>query len=97
MRQGRRCASLTSGRGHVNETAPAWDLEYLQVAYRDFVAWRENNSTFQAIAAYDFGGGNFLGDGGAQRISWLSVTHDMDDVLDACKKYWVELIGKLSP
>ncbi len=23
--------------------------------------------------------------------------HDMDDVLDACKKYWAELIGKLPP
>ena len=23
--------------------------------------------------------------------------HDMDDVLDACKKYWAELIGRLSP
>jgi putative ABC transport system permease protein len=65
----------------INETAPSWDLEFLQVAYRDFVAWRENNSTFQSMAAYDNGGGNLVMDDGAARITFLSATHDIDEVL----------------
>lgn len=65
----------------LNETAPSWDLEYLQVAYRDFDAWRQENRTFQSMAAYDVGGGTLVREGGASRIDYLSATHDMDDVM----------------
>lgn len=65
----------------IDETAPAWDLEYLSIMYRDFVSWRAENSTFEAMALYDEGGGNFVGDGTARRVTILLTTHDMDDVL----------------
>jgi predicted permease len=65
----------------LDETAPSWDLEFLSVAYRDYAAWRDNNETFQSMAVYDYGGGNFVADGSAQRVSYLLATHDIDDVL----------------
>ncbi|NNL30567.1 MAG: FtsX-like permease family protein, partial [Gemmatimonadetes bacterium] len=65
----------------LDETAPAWDLEFLSVMYRDFVAWREANSTFESMALYSEGGGNFVGEGSARRVTTLLATHDLDDVL----------------
>jgi predicted permease len=65
----------------VDETAPSWDLEFLSVAYRDLLSWQEANHTFQAIAAYSSGGGNLVSEGTAKRVSYLSATHDIDDVL----------------
>ena len=65
----------------LDETAPQWDVEYLSVAYRDFAAWRDNNSTFQSMMVYDRGGGNFVGEGEAQRVTFLTATHTIDEVL----------------
>ena len=65
----------------IDETAPAWDLEFLSVAYRDFAAWRESNSTFHSMSAYSFGGGTLLTADGPFRISYLVATHDIDEVL----------------
>ena len=52
----------------LDETAPQWDLEYLSIAYRDYAAWRDANSTFQSMAVYDGGGGNLVVDGTAKRV-----------------------------
>ncbi len=65
----------------LNETAPSWDLETLMIAYRDFDTWRAENDTFQAMAALRPGGGTLLIDGLPQRVSYLSTTHDIDEVL----------------
>ena len=65
----------------LDETAPQWNLEYLNIAYRDFAAWRDNNSTFQSMMVYNSGGGNFVGDGEAQRVTYLNATHTIDEVL----------------
>jgi predicted permease len=65
----------------LNETAPRWDLEFVQVAYRDFAEWRRQNRTFEAMAVYDGGGANFSEDGIAERVTFLAATHDIDDVL----------------
>lgn len=65
----------------IDETAPAWDLEYLSIMYRDFVSWRAENSTFESMALYDQGGGNLVAGESARRVTILLVTHDMDDVL----------------
>ncbi len=65
----------------LDETAPAWDLEFLSIMYRDFVSWRAENSTFESMGLYDEGGGNFVGDGSARRVTILLATHDLDDVL----------------
>ncbi|MEM7416000.1 MAG: ABC transporter permease [Gemmatimonadota bacterium] len=65
----------------LDETAPAWDLEFLSIAYRDFDTWRSENTTFEAMAVFDRGGGTILIDGEPQRVDYLATTHDIDDVL----------------
>lgn len=65
----------------LNETAPQWNLEFLSIAFRDFDRWREENDTFQAMSAIRDGGGNLLIDGVPERVSYLSTTHDIDEVL----------------
>jgi hypothetical protein len=64
-----------------DETAPEWDLEYVGMAYPDFAEWRKSNRTFQSMAVFGEGGGNLSGRGPAERVGFLSVTHDLDDVL----------------
>jgi predicted permease len=65
----------------LDETAPQWDLEFLSIAYRDFDRWRAEASTFHSMAVFDQGGGNALIEGAAVRLSYLLVTHDIDEVL----------------
>lgn len=65
----------------LNETAPQWNLEFLSIAFRDFDRWRAENDTFQAMSAIRDGGGNLLIDGKPERVSYLSTTHDIDEVL----------------
>ncbi len=65
----------------LNETAPQWDLEFVQVAYRDFAQWRRENRSFEAMAVFDGGGANLSGDGASERVTYLAATHDIDDVL----------------
>ncbi len=65
----------------LDETAPQWDLEFLNIAYRDFDTWRAENSTFQSMAVIGYGGGTLIVDGAPRRVSFLSTSHDLDDVL----------------
>ena len=65
----------------LDETAPQWNLEYVGIAYPDFVAWREANRTFTSMAVFTSGGANFASSGSAERIDYVSATHDLDDVL----------------
>ena len=65
----------------LDETAPAWDLEYVGIAYPDFVEWRAANRTFESMAVFTEGGGNLAGDGPPERVGYVSATHDLDDVL----------------
>ena len=46
----------------VDETAPQWNLEFLHIAWQDFVDWRRDNRSFDSIAVYRAGGINFGGD-----------------------------------
>lgn len=65
----------------LDETAPAWDLEFLSIAYRDFDTWRSENRSFQAMAVVDQGGGTLLIGGEPRRVDYLATTHDIDEVL----------------
>jgi putative ABC transport system permease protein len=65
----------------MDETAPAWDLEYVGIAYPDFVEWRASNRSFESMAVFTAGGGNLSGDGRAERVGYVSASHDLDDVL----------------
>jgi putative ABC transport system permease protein len=64
-----------------DETAPAWDLEYVGVAYPDFVEWRTSNRSFESMAVFGEAGGSLSDGTSAERIGTLLTTHDLDDVL----------------
>ncbi|UCG88286.1 MAG: ABC transporter permease, partial [Gemmatimonadota bacterium] len=64
-----------------DETAPRWNLEFVGMNYVDFLNWRENNSTFQAMAVYDLQGANLSTDDEPVRIAGARVTHDLAAVL----------------
>ena len=66
---------------NLDETAPQWDLEFLNIAYRDFDTWRAENGTFQSMAVIDYGGGTLIAGGEPRRVSFLQASHDIDDVL----------------
>jgi predicted permease len=61
--------------------APRWNLDYVSMAYPDFHAWREQNSTFQGMAVADGESFNLSGEGEATRVRGARVSHDMADVL----------------
>lgn len=65
----------------LDETAPQWDLEFVNMAYPDFAVWRRDNRTFEAMTVFQQGGLNFAAEGSAERIDYLAATHDIDDVL----------------
>jgi putative ABC transport system permease protein len=66
----------------LDERAPEWDLEYVGIAYADFVEWRRSSRSFVSMAAYSEGGANFAADGSAERISTLQATHNLAEVLE---------------
>ncbi len=64
------------------ETAPKWNLKFVNVSNPDFYAWREGNKTFDGMAFFNSEGYNLSDDhGNAQRIKGQRVTRDMLDVL----------------
>jgi predicted permease len=65
----------------LDETAPQWNLEYVRISIADFRDWSRENETFQGMAAYTVRGANLVGDAGAERVSYLAATHEIDDVL----------------
>ncbi len=65
----------------LDETAPAWELEYVGVAYPDFVEWRRSNRTFASMAVYSESGANFGGEGPSERITVVQSSHDLAQVL----------------
>lgn len=65
----------------LDERADAWNLQYTGVAWDDFEAWREHNQTFESMAVFGTVGQNMSDEAGAERVTLLSGTHDLDDVL----------------
>ena len=65
----------------LDETAPRWDLEYVGVAYPDFVRWRSEQRSFDAMAVWTGGGANLSDGASAERVSFVQASHDLDDVL----------------
>jgi predicted permease len=65
----------------LDETAPEWELDFLNISYRDFETWRAENSTFQSMTVFEEVGGNFLAGGAPRRVSFLRTSHDIDEVL----------------
>ncbi len=65
----------------LDETAPRWNLEYTGLAYPDFHAWRQQNRSFDGMAAWTAGDLNLSFEGGAQRVHGAWVTYDLASVL----------------
>ena len=65
----------------LDETAPQWNLEFTGIAYPDFVAWRERNSSFESMALFHERGANLSDGASAERVGMVAATHDLDDVL----------------
>ncbi len=66
----------------VDETAPQWDLDFVSVAYPDFEAYRDENHSFEALAAYEEDDVNlFLRGESPRRVRTARVTHDLNRVL----------------
>ena len=65
----------------LDQTAPEWNLEYVGMAYPDFLAWRADNRSFESMAAYGRDGANLSGEGTAERVEMVMATYDLDDVL----------------
>ncbi len=65
----------------LDETAPRWNLRFVSIAKPDFDAWREHNSTFDGMAAFDTETFNLSGKGAAQRLMAARITGDMLKVL----------------
>ncbi len=66
---------------NLDETAPRWNLEFVAMNYQDFVSWRENNTTFDAMAVFDEENFNLATDDEPARVSAALVTHDLATVL----------------
>jgi predicted permease len=64
-----------------DETAPQWNLEFVGMNYLDFLNWRENNSSFEAMSVYDRSQVNLTTDDEPARVSAARVTHDIATVL----------------
>jgi predicted permease len=65
----------------LDETAPRWNLEYTGLAYPDFHAWRQQNRSFEGMAAWTTGSLNLSFEGTAQRVRGAWVTYDLPSVL----------------
>jgi predicted permease len=66
----------------LDETAPQWNLEYVGISYQDFVEWRQDNRSFDAMAVWTGGGANLSDGVSAERVSYVRASHDLDDVLE---------------
>jgi predicted permease len=64
-----------------DETAPRWNLELVGMNYLDFLNWRDNNSTFEAMAVFDNRQVNLATDDEPARVSTVRVTQDIARVL----------------
>jgi predicted permease len=65
----------------LDETAPRWNLEYTGLAYPDFHSWRQQNRSFDGMAAWTLDSFNLSFEGSAQRVRGARVTYDLTSVL----------------
>ncbi|HLW76584.1 MAG TPA: ABC transporter permease, partial [Bryobacteraceae bacterium] len=66
---------------YLNEAAPRWNLTTTGIAYPDFVGWREQNRSFDGMAAFNDCVDTLSGMGEAQRVQCAAVTYDLAPTL----------------
>jgi len=74
----------------LNETAPAWEIDRLQITYPDFVAWRENSRTFESMGVYHNWFVTLLTGDEASQLQALKTSWDLARTLQV-----VPLAGRL--
>jgi len=65
----------------LSERAPKLSLDYADLSYPHFHAWRQYNKTFECMAFRTLWWANLSVEGRAERIHGLKATHDLFDVL----------------
>lgn len=65
----------------LDETAPAWNLEFVGISYPDFDAWSRLNGTFESMAVYDDQSFNLAVDGRPDRVRGALVSWRLLEVL----------------
>ncbi len=65
----------------LNETAPKWNLRFVDVSNPDFHAWRQHNTTFDSMGFFVPASYNLSGRGTARRLRANRVTADLMRVL----------------
>ncbi|MEP6833050.1 MAG: ABC transporter permease [Gemmatimonas sp.] len=66
---------------YLNERAPKWNLDYTNINFADFVAWRERANAFEGMALFQSASRNIGNGDRAERVLGLRVTHDFASVL----------------
>lgn len=66
---------------NLDEKAPQWKLERTGVAYPDFVSWRSNNRSFEAVAVFQGARKQLSSDTGAEEVAAANATFDLLKVL----------------
>ena len=66
---------------YLNETAPAWNLDYTGINNNDFVTWRKTLTSFEHSALYQGMSANLADPTGAERVLGAGVTSEMAAVL----------------
>jgi predicted permease len=65
----------------LNETAPQWNVSRMGIAWPDYEAWRDQNTSFAGMAVLQTGSADLTTETLAERINILRVSHDLTDLL----------------
>ena len=65
----------------INEQAPKWNLEFVGVNYRDFIAWKGSSRAFEDMALWAGTSVNVSDGNTAERLDGQSVTYNLASVL----------------
>ncbi|HMB72202.1 MAG TPA: ABC transporter permease [Gammaproteobacteria bacterium] len=66
---------------NLDQTAPAWGLEYTGVSFTDFTHWRDANESFDSMAVYTVRGANAAEAEEASRVNVVVSSHELPGVL----------------
>jgi predicted permease len=66
---------------YLNEAAPRWNLTVTGISYADFVAWREQNHSFESVSVFNDSAQTLSGFGEAKRVRSATVSFDLANTL----------------
>lgn len=66
---------------YLNERAPKWNLEYTNINYPDYVAWRERANAFESMTLFASANVNVGAGAATERVKGMLVTHEFASTL----------------